>query len=1101
MNLQQSENSNQCNNKIYRKEDFKIAEYSLHGEADRFHFAQPNNQISDIHCSVYFHTEEIKEYKKQNGRLSGYKGIVYAPHLLVRTSPKLELRDALNSIRNLALSLENKFELDHRYIRYFFDGEESFYLILREELFGGFTPGKELPVIHSIIKSRLTEGMNQYFDFSIYNHIKLIPMPGTLRSKTKLYCTELTPDEVFSLDIEGIKKLCKTRRNQPEGIIPSSELSTIDELVSLKEEAETKYAKLGEFLTMLYDNNGSNFCEIRKINGKYTNTYFKNNSDDIIKLTQGLNGQGNLYYGLATRKDNTSGRKDNLAYLNVLYADIDYGTEGHNGKAAYSSKEEAEKAIASFKLKPTCIVFSGHGYQVIWKLKTSITLDKESISKAESMMKKLNTMIGGDKTQNADRVFRMPFTLNMKDEIPVEAVIEDMDLSLVYDLQDFEEWIGAEIKQERSIDKTDGMENQDSLLPIESFEAVKNKCEIVKSIYTQAEEGNVAHPDRYNIATLLLRFDGGKEEIHNLLGKCGNYDKEKTDAQLKQMEANGYKPTLCSSLCQVKCANMEKLGKNSPIAFAYRTAKKAALQNTDALFEGQVPIEKIVIRLLNIGLRGKDCMDALALIIEIKLPENEREEAINKAKEEYKKYLSLSGPFWDIELDKGISVKIDVVKLVEFLQKEGFFKKYIERTPILIRSISNVASEVSLEMIRDFTIEWINGIELADDYKNKIKDELFSRSGYYFGEKLISCINTKEVSFKRDDPDKAYFYFKNGFITVSKYEGIRFNEYSELSGIIWRSQVLPHDINLSLGAESDFKKFIWNVMKNDPDRVRSLESAVGYLLHDYKKSSLAKAVVFCDEKISDNPNGRTGKSLISRAVSKLKESTRLDGKNFDFESSFAFQQVDLSTRIMEFNDVNRKFDFERLFSIITDAITVNKKGRAAFSIPFESSPKILISTNYTIKGSSDSFRARLFEIEFSDHYSAKHQPKDEFNKLFFEEWSVEEWNGFYNYMISCSLLYMSEGLIEPKAINLDRRKLIDQTCKDFAEFASVEILNDNDYVKKAMVDKYNQGNSFFGIASNTFTKWLKSLAEIRGYEYTERKSDGKKFFRIISDKQ
>ncbi len=206
------------------------------------------------------------------------------------------------------------------------------------------------------------------------------------------------------------------------------------------------------------------------------------------------------------------------------------------------------------------------------------------------------------------------------------------------------------------------------------------------------------------------------------------------------------------------------------------------------------------------------------------------------------------------------------------------------------------------------------------------------------------------------------------------------------------------------------------------------------MLHNYKDSTNAKAIIFLDEKLSDGAYGRSGKGLVAQAIGRLRKTVRLDGRNFNFSKSFSFQSINLDTAIIEFNDVTKKFNFDKLFSIITDDITVEKKNQNEMIIPFHQSPKIIISTNYTIPGSDDSTLDRQFVIEFSDHYNKSHRPIDEFGHRFFDEWSSEEWNNFYNYMIGCMQLYLNRGLIECAHINLEKKKMIDSTCEEFVEY-------------------------------------------------------------------
>jgi phage/plasmid-associated DNA primase len=118
-----------------------------------------------------------------------------------------------------------------------------------------------------------------------------------------------------------------------------------------------------------------------------------------------------------------------------------------------------------------------------------------------------------------------------------------------------------------------------------------------------------------------------------------------------------------------------------------------------------------------------------------------------------------------------------------------------------------------------------------------------------------------------------------------------------------------------------------------------------------------------------------------------------------FSKSFSFQSVTLVTAIIEVIDAIYKLNFDKLFSIITDDIAVEKNNQNKIIILFHQSHKVAISMNYTIEGADDSMLHRQFVIEFSDHYNKVHRPIDEFGHRFYDEWSKEEWNSFLNYMI------------------------------------------------------------------------------------------------------
>ena len=137
------------------------------------------------------------------------------------------------------------------------------------------------------------------------------------------------------------------------------------------------------------------------------------------------------------------------------------------------------------------------------------------------------------------------------------------------------------------------------------------------------------------------------------------------------------------------------------------------------------------------------------------------------------------------------------------------------------------------------------------------------------------------------------------------------------------------------------------------------------------------------------------------ALQQMKKLVFIDGKSFNFERSFAYQTVSADTQILCFDDVKKHFEFERLFSVITEGLTLEKKNRDAISIPFKKSPKIAITTNYALKGSGNSHSRRKWEIELNQHYNKNFSPLDEFNKLMFGDWDDAEWCVFDNYMVYC----------------------------------------------------------------------------------------------------
>ncbi len=163
-------------------------------------------------------------------------------------------------------------------------------------------------------------------------------------------------------------------------------------------------------------------------------------------------------------------------------------------------------------------------------------------------------------------------------------------------------------------------------------------------------------------------------------------------------------------------------------------------------------------------------------------------------------------------------------------------------------------------------------------------------------------------------------------------------------------------------------------------------------------------------------------------------------------------------------------------------MTVEKKGQDSFTIPFKKSPKILISTNYTIKGSGgNSEERRKFVVEFHNYYDREMKPDKEFGHRLFDDWSNEEWNLFDNFMAGCAQLFLQEGLIEYEHVNLAVKELIGNTSEEFVEFAE-SLKLDKEYELKELLKQFKTVyDGYNKLSQHAFNKWLRTYIRFNGY--------------------
>ena len=313
---------------------------------------------------------------------------------------------------------------------------------------------------------------------------------------------------------------------------------------------------------------------------------------------------------------------------------------------------------------------------------------------------------------------------------------------------------------------------------------------------------------------------------------------------------------------------------------------------------------------------------------------------------------------------------------------------------------------------------------------------------------------------------------------------------------------MERDFVFSDNTENDYKKFIFNISNKEPF---AIESALGYLLSTYKNKRDNKAVILNDEVISDNPEGGTGKGLFVQGLKAIRKVAILDGKSFDDKKSFPYQTLTQDTQILVFDDVKKNFDFESKFSLVTEGITLERKNKDAIKLTVEESPKMLISTNYAIKGEGNSHDRRRFELEIAQYYGKDLTPYDDFGRELFDEWSEDDFICFDNYMVKNIQLFMNEGLISQNAKNIKLRKFIAETNLDFYDW----IEDQDNFPRGLRNDKKEYFNNFVSefrdfeknLKRKTFDLWVQKYAKLKDIEYDTSSSNGIRWFMIGEPKQ
>jgi hypothetical protein len=609
--------------------------------------------------------------------------------------------------------------------------------------------------------------------------------------------------------------------------------------------------------------------------------------------------------------------------------------------------------------------------------------------------------------------------------------------------------------------------NEDSLTWMEKNEPDIYEVETINVNIPIRSENRIVD----NLRKWFTKFPMGKGERNNNLFKLAI-----------AFNDFGVPKNVCENVC------MEYVRDDFPLR-EIQTIIKSAYQRTGSFgtkfFEDTFTKDKIEKQIRS----GKDIKGIKKQFPD--LQENEIENAIENVKEN----ISITD-FWEYS-SKG-NIQILQHKFKYFLQERNFFKFYPSGTNgfIFIKIFENLLEETNKDMIKDYTL---NYLEFKEDIGMKPFNYMAEKTKY-FSFDFLSFLETKEVKLLEDDIDNCYLYFKNKIVSISKNE-VKQIDYIDSEGYVWKNQIIDREFTYMKVDNCVFSKFLFYIANEETQRYNSLRSVIGYLLHSFKTSANNKAIILNDETISDTPNGGSGKGLFWNALSQMKKLNSLDGKSFSFGDQFKYQTISADCQILVFDDVKKNFDFESLFSLITEGITLERKGQLAIKLPVKKSPKILITTNYTVGGVGGSFERRKFEVEFSSFFNANNTPLQVFNHLLFDEWSDIEWTKFDNFMIDCVQYYLANGLVQHEFKNLEVRKFINKTSSEFYEFSiegehfKTNTRIYNQVIFEEFLTDYQDFRKW--LTRKKFKQWIDTYVTFKGLDIIHSKDNMGVYFEII----
>lgn len=319
-----------------------------------------------------------------------------------------------------------------------------------------------------------------------------------------------------------------------------------------------------------------------------------------------------------------------------------------------------------------------------------------------------------------------------------------------------------------------------------------------------------------------------------------------------------------------------------------------------------------------------------------------------------------------------------------------------------------------LSQITDFNLSFQPDNEIEIKSRGKFAELL---------EKRKSTINAHETMLINSEIDSIPEAEK--YEVVIKEKPLFFAEFiRDLSRLYWRKEI---EDGQSLTKEEQDKEIL---------NLVNIMYALGYLSAQHKNQAKAWLVYLQDTKESaiGESSGRSGKSLLTKALTYVRNSFYIGGRELADQSRYQFLYDGFTEfhDIIEVDDLSEHANFDFFYTQITGNRIINSKNTSPFVLEYEDSGKMIMSTNFEMPNSSASTVARMLNVGVSDFYHQKttdndynetRSPYDVYGKMMFTDFTNDEWNRFYYFMAYCIQLYMRYPRIKPPMESLERRQM------------------------------------------------------------------------------
>ncbi|MEM9077149.1 MAG: hypothetical protein AAGC43_08920 [Bacteroidota bacterium] len=445
--------------------------------------------------------------------------------------------------------------------------------------------------------------------------------------------------------------------------------------------------------------------------------------------------------------------------------------------------------------------------------------------------------------------------------------------------------------------------------------------------------------------------------------------------------------------------------------------------------------------------------------------------------------------FW-IRNPKGVP-SFKEAPLSDFLEQQGYYLLKAFGTQIVVLLLDSIVYPKSPQEVFNDVLAFIKKQDddnLRTCWIKQGEDMLIKRRA------ILGSLPELKTKRYCDTKDEVRVFYQNTVVVITA-QGFHLEAYKKFKKrkqFIFSEQQITRDFEKKANEKGDFAKFS-RLVTNDKKHLLNYRTTLGYLISTYKNPSIARAVIISDiqSQTENDAYGRSGKGIFIKGLSHMLQIAEYNGKATDLKNDkFVYQNVTANTTLMVLQDVSKGFVFESLFSTLTDSMSIERKYQPKTSIPFSESPKIALTTNYTIPQDTDSFKDRKHLLMLNNFFNAKNKPEKYFKNILFD-WSEKEWARFDSYMMECVRLFLEKGLATYSDKKFELQKLVNQTSEEFVELMETEydILNHFFSIKEVAKELDIESESE-NAKSRVVGGWINLYAAYKGHNIDRAKLGG-----------